>query len=468
MDVRALATGLVLLAGLITAPGAPAAAAAGCAPPVPSPTRPGYTIADPDCDLNGTPFAPLRDAAGRPTSRVFTGVRGGAAFRIEVPLRWNGDLVVFAHGYRGTGRLLWVDSPALRAHHVARGFAWAASSYQTNGYDVGQGVRDSHALVDRFTATVRHRPDRVFLTGVSMGGHVTAVAVEHFPRAFAGAMPYCGVLGDAELFDYLLDVNVTAAALARTRITFPMSGEAYGRLLNDRLLPRLGTGWGTGAPPELTRTGRAWAGAVQQRSGGTRPGFAAALGFWNSLPSSPPTDAPFLFGLYPGLDGGTVGGIADGNVTSNLFTLYQLDDRPRLSPPEWRLNADVLRVRRTARPSPDLSGVPRVAGRPPVPVLSLHTLGDLFVPFSMEQLYARRALGHGRAGWFVSRAVRALGHCEFTGDELARGFDDLVRWVDTRRRPPGDRILDRAAVRRPTFGCRFTSVDRPAFGARCP
>ena len=80
---------------------------------------------------------------------MLTGVRDGAAYRIEVPLRWNGDLVIFAHGYRGTGTTVWVDSPALRAHHVARGFAWAASSYQTNGYDVGQGVRDSHALIAR-------------------------------------------------------------------------------------------------------------------------------------------------------------------------------------------------------------------------------------------------------------------------------------------------------------------------------
>ena len=53
------------------------------------------------------------------------------------------------------------------------------------------------------------------MTGASMGGHVTAVAIEHFPRAFAGAMPYCGVLGDAELFDYFLDANVTAAAADR-------------------------------------------------------------------------------------------------------------------------------------------------------------------------------------------------------------------------------------------------------------
>ena len=45
----------------------------------------------------------------------------------------------------------------------------------------------------------------------------------------------------------------------------------------------------------------------------------------------------------------------------------------------------------------------------------------------------------------MSRAIRAIGHCEFTAAELVRGFDDLVSWVRTghapgRRRhprPPG-------------------------------
>jgi len=471
MAIRTFMTISVLFLGLLTTPGAASATAAVCEAPVPSPTQPGYTIADPDCDLNGTPFAPLTDATGQPVSRVATGVRDGAAYRIETPLNWNGDLVVFAHGYRGTGTTVWVDSPALRAHHVAQGFAWAASSYQTNGYDVGQGVLDSRALIDVFTATVGRRPGRVFMTGVSMGGHVTAVAIEHFPRAFDGAMPYCGVLGDAELFDFFLDVNVTAAALTHAPITFPLSPppdfiDAYGRLVRDEL-PQLGTGWGSGTPPVLTPLGRRWAGVVRQRSGGTRPGFEAAFGFWNSQPAIPPlTTVPFLFGVYPGLSGGTIG-IADGNVTSNRFTVYQIDADRRLSPAERRLNRDVLRVARTTRPSPDLSGVPRVAGRPRVPVLSLHTLGDLFVPFSMEQVYAQRAKSHGRSHLFVSRAIRALGHCEFTAAELTRGFDDLVRWVRAGKRPAGDDVLDRAVVARPRFGCRFTTVDRPNFGAAC-
>ena len=111
---------------------------------------------------------------------------------------------------------------------------------------------------------------------------------------------------------------------------------------------------------------------------------------------------------------------------------------------------------------------PAVLGRPRVPVLSLHGLGDLFVPFSMEQQYARRVAANGRSGLFVSRAIRSVGHCDFTPAELQRGFSDLVRWVHTGHRPAGDAILDAAMVAEPTFGCRFTDGPHTAFvGAAC-
>ncbi|MDG6103561.1 prolyl oligopeptidase family serine peptidase [Dactylosporangium aurantiacum] len=453
---------LILAAGLLAAVPSPAAADPPvCGPPVASTTQPGYTVADPDCDVNGTPFVPV---AG---SSVWTGIDDGAAYRIERPAAWNGELVLYAHGYRGLGTTVYVDSPSLRAHYLARGFAWAASSYQTNGYDVGQGVRDTYELIRRFTERTGQPARAVYMTGASMGGHVTAVAIEEHPQAFVAAMPVCGVLGDAELFDYFLDANVTAAALTGTTITFPQAPvdpsfqEVYRQQVAQQV-PLLGQGAG------LTPLGRRWGDFVEQRSGGTRPGFDNALAYWSALPGIPPlTSVPFLFGVYPGLSGGTAG-VAEGNITSNRFTVYQGDDNPWLSRDELRLNRDVLRVDRTDRPSRDLSGVPRVDGRPRVPVLSMHTIGDLFVPLSMEQEYARRANLQGRGKLFVSRAVRALGHCEFTGPELAQGFDDLVTWVRTGHRPAGDPILDRRAVAGAQFGCRFTLTDRPAFGPACP
>ena len=458
-----------VLAALL--PGVPASAApVTCDAPTASPTQPGYLVADPDCDLTGTVFAPLTDATGAALSEVHTGVRDGAAYRVEVPRDWNGELVLYAHGYRGTGTVVHVDNPALRAHYVERGFAWAASSYQTNGYDVGQGVRDSYALLDVFRAVTGKRTGKVYMTGASMGGHVTAVAIEEHPKAFAGAMPVCGVLGDTELYDYFLDANVTAAALAGVPIEFPTTPDAgyqdRWREQVGRILPALGVT--PGAQPSLTPAGRTWSDVVERRTGGDRPGFDAAFAYWNAARSlAPLNDLPFLFGVYPGLQGGTAG-IAGGNVTDNRATVYRSTDSWWPTAAEWRLNARVLRVKPTARADAGLDGIPRVDGRPRVPVLSLHDIGDLFVPFSMEQVYARRAAQNGRSHLFVSRAVRGVGHCDFTPAEMRQGFDDLVGWVHTGKRPGGDAILDRRAVASPSFGCRWTVGQRPAFGAACP
>ncbi|HEX6677978.1 MAG TPA: phthalyl amidase [Actinomycetes bacterium] len=463
-----------LVAGSTLAVGT-AGAAVACAAPVPSTTQPGYTVADPNCDV-GTqnPFVPLTDANGNAISTVYTGITDGSAWRIEVPKHWNHDLVLWAHGFRGTGTTVFVDSHPLRQFLVQRGFAWAASSYQTNGYDVGHGVTDSHALIALFRTAVQRAPRDLYMTGASMGGHITAVEIEHYRHTFAGAMPFCGVLGDTKLFDHYLDANVTAAALTGTQIQFPPTaaeGQAYAptfdQLVLTSELPKLGSGFNTSGV-QFTDLGRTWEAAVEQRSGGTRPGFDSAFAFWNSFGFAPLTNIPFLFGLYPGLSGGTIG-IASGNVTSNVHTVYQLDDKGSLTPQERQLNRDVLRVAATAGPTTDLSGIPGVFGDPRIPVLSMHDVGDLFVPFSMEQIYAVRAMSHHQSGLFVSRAIRGNNHCGFTAAELTRGFDDLVAWVRGGHRPAGDAILDRHQVAKETFGCRFTDGPHPEFvGVPCP
>lgn len=74
----------------------------------------------------------------------------------------------------------------------------------------------------------------------------------------------------------------------------------------------------------------------------------------------------------------------------------------------------------------------------------------------MEQLYARKVARQNRSNLLVSRATRAIGHCEFSPDELIRTFDDLVLWVNEGIKPTGDNILDASEVADPFFGCQFT------------
>jgi hypothetical protein len=70
----------------------------------------------------------------------------------------------------------------------------------------------------------------------------------------------------------------------------------------------------------------------------------------------------------------------------------------------------------------------------------------------------------------VQRAIRGVGHCDFTAAELVEGFEDLVTWVEAGVRPAGDAVLDPTAVAAPFYGCAFTRATRPLgpFTAPCP
>ena len=122
---------------------------------------------------------PFAEVPGIPTRRLW-GIHNGAGFRIEVPDNWNGSLVLWAHGFRGNGLELTVDDHPLRLFLIANGYAWAASSYSKNAYDPAQGAKDTHALTTFFNGRFG-RPLRTYITGASMGGHITGIVAEQWP-----------------------------------------------------------------------------------------------------------------------------------------------------------------------------------------------------------------------------------------------------------------------------------------------
>ena len=204
---------------------------------------------------------PFAEIPGLPSTRYF-GIDNGAGFRIEVPSNWNGDLVVYTHGFRGAGAELTVDNPPLRPYFLANGFAWLASSYSKNNYDVRSGVESTNSLVRYFKANVG-KPNRVFITGFSMGGHVIGSAIEMFPNVkcpagplknvcdrlvealgelsggvkYVGAAPFCGVMGDTALFQYFGDFNYGAETLAGVESEFPAPADYATRIRRPRWRP---------------------------------------------------------------------------------------------------------------------------------------------------------------------------------------------------------------------------------------
>lgn len=61
-------------------------------------------------------------------------------------------------------------------------------------------------------------------------------------------------------------------------------------------------------------------------------------------------------------------------------------------------------------------------------MLNLHDSGDLLVPLSMEQDYAREVAAHGRSNLLVQRVIRGADHCDFSPREVADAWQSLVHW----------------------------------------
>ena len=398
---------------------------------------------------------PFISMDGLPAQQLW-GVHNGAGYQIEVPNNWNGKLVLWAHGYAGEGLELKVDKHPLRQFLIASGYAWAASSYSKNSYDPAQGAKDTHALTQFFNGRFG-RPTRTYITGASMGGHVTGAMAEQWPASYDGAMPICGVLGDYTLFDYFLDFNVAAQTLSGQNKTYPYAADYLGVTV-----PATKAGLGPAFPFALNANGTNFKSLVQLRSGGVRPLFDQGWLYWNGVvPNN------FLFGL--GVGDGTLAR-QPGSAPQNADVVYQFDTNAAQSGAETVFNGLVQRVTADpeARRRNGMANVTPTTGDLRIPMLTLHTLGDLFVPFHMEQEYARRVATKGNASRLVQRATRDVGHCTFTPTELVTTFVDLVKWVEAGIKPAGDDVLNPAAVADPNFGCTYTDKVTPRLWDQVP
>jgi pimeloyl-ACP methyl ester carboxylesterase len=384
----------------------------------------------PNPNIRDLAFAPL------PGARAITGECACSGYRIEVPEHWNGDLVVYAHGFRNAQPDLTVTNLPVRKAAIEQGFAWAASSYRANGFNPQDGVQDTLLLIDQFKKKVGD-PKHIFIYGSSMGGFVVVDSLERYGGIYAGGVSECGITGGAEELDYLVSLNALADALAGVDL-FAVENKGLKvqmNLLRDKVYPALGeppdytfdeNGLnGSPLPPPimtLTPQGRIFRDAQINLGGGPRPfakeGFAAAY----KLIFEP---ARVLYGLLPG------GAVAAG---TNVDTQYRID--PATGANSAEINASVRRV--AADPAQRARFV--LSGRLQAPLLAIYDTGDLFVPLSNALSYRQRVDAAGRGNELVQRSVRRFLHCDFSDAERERAFNDLIRWVRSGVQPDGENL----------------------------
>jgi pimeloyl-ACP methyl ester carboxylesterase len=333
----------------------------------------------------------------------------GALYGLYLPAEWNGDLVLYAHGYRSLSAPITLPgggANGLRDALLGLGYGVAWSSYSENGYAIKDGLIRTRQLRGLFTSNFG-RPSRTYLMGHSLGGIVTLMAAEKHPGLFAGALPMCSLVGGGPMeVDYIYNVR------ALFDYYFP------GALPGDAVNVPDGLDFGTQVIPAVVNAVvNDWPAAFEMAAVDqielpfTSPGellnsIISAL-FFNIVGTE-----DFIDRTRRGFFG-------------NSTTVYSG------SADDIALNAGVDRFEATPSARNYLEHWYLPTGRLEIPVLTLHTTMDPVVPFFHEPAYEAIVDAAGNSDLLVQRAVDRYGHCALSGPETVAAFLDLVNWVET-------------------------------------
>ena len=364
-------------------------------------------------DLSGP--EPPPDEGQAPAPGCSDGVlQHGALYRICFPNTWNGDLVLYAHGYVAPQRELAIPEDVVAGQSASSlvtglGYAYATTSYRANGLIAPEAVEDLLELAD--TVEHRYRPDpvRTMVVGFSEGGLVSTLAVERHPDRFAGALAGCGPIGNFQAqLDYIGDFRVVfdyffPGLIPGTVLDIPESvREQWEQVYVPAIVLALAAK--PAAAREVLRvTGAPAAGDDLRSIAETTIGL-----LWYNVFGS--ADAQARLGGQP---------------FDNSARVYagSADDAA--------LNAGVDRF--TADPGA-IAALARfgTSGNLTVPLVNLHTTGDPIVPFSQAGLYAGKVVQAGATALFTQIDVARHGHCSFEAGELLSAFAALQQRVASR------------------------------------
>lgn len=390
-------------------------------------------------------------------ARCFTGQdANGAHYAIAVPTRWNGSLVVHAHGGPDLGE---ASDPARSTEDLERwavmvkeGYAWAGSSYRRGGYGTRMAAADTESVrrtfVDHFG-----KPRRAFAHGQSWGGNVAAKVAETYgrePGAYDGVLLTNGVLGGGSRgYDYRVDLRVVHQYYCgnHPRPTEPQYPLWQGlrpdsAMTSAGLSARLRECTGFDAEP-AERT------ALQQRN---LDDILAVTGIPEGSLESHLRFATFTF---RDIVANRLGGR---NPFSNRGVRYvgSHDDRA--------LNAGVERFSADPGARRDLSWDSDLTGRVSLPVLTLHAIEDPTAFVEHEAAYRATLRGAGRERHLVQSFTRESEHSGLSDAEYATSIAALDAWARTGRKPTPRSLAASCPAYDRTYGtgCFYDPAFRPA------
>ncbi len=123
---------------------------------------------------------PTRDLGEKETKlelgKLLEGVIGGAKYKVHVPEKWNGKLLIYAHGlvqaYEPLVVTLVTDSPD-HIKMIEEGWIIASTSFRRNGFILGDAFEDIDNLRE-FIESKYGKSRIAIVQGYSMGGLIAA------------------------------------------------------------------------------------------------------------------------------------------------------------------------------------------------------------------------------------------------------------------------------------------------------
>ena len=340
----------------------------------------------------------------------------GAKYVIDVPADWNGDLVLWLHGYTPPNAPVALPNVGLRDFLLQRGYAVAASSFSENGYVVAEGARQSHQLLGIFSANFG-QPNATFLVGASLGGIIGAKMVETYGSQIDGALLVSGVVGGTRAeVDYIGDI----------------------RVLWDYFYPGTIPGSLFDVPANISFDPQWVIGAISTPEGQQKfplfLAFAAARGMRFEFGGNEPVLATIHALGFQWM------GAMDLYDRTHSRSLYDNDDVVYAAPGvpaaiAQAVNAGVARYLATSDAEAFMEQNYEPSGDLDVPVLTLHGTRDPAVPAFHSDLFAAKVEARGKGNLLVSRKSPAFGHVVFPGADISTAFLDLVKWVKQGTKP---------------------------------
>ena len=339
-----------------------------------------------------------------PNVKVEIGTMHGAAYRIDMPEKWNGILLIYYHGYSEHPVTYAEDKPnEMGSGLAAAGFAVAQSGYSVTGFALEQAVYETEAL-RKYTIAKYGQPKETYVLGHSMGGQLTMITIEGYPSRYDGALPLCGLLQPT---------NWAVGAGGATRAAFdyydpgllppPVSISADAVLDEttvDKVLKALPTNpKGLAELMALTRYK-----TKDDLADGVVFSTFILRDFEQKLGASILDNHNYIYA-----------GGSDDNALNDGVKRYTASDAALAYLKTWYTPTGVLLK----------------------PTLAVHTTYDPVIPADSVRRYAEQVQMAGSSANFVQQYVKADGHCHISGPETAAALQELIEWKHSGKKPDG-------------------------------